>query len=326
MKPTFRTNAVRTRRLLAAPVAVLIAAGYFFAGVPHGEAAKKIDVVTTTQDLASIATMIGGDRVRVESLSKGYQDPHFVDAKPSYLLKLRKAALYVQVGRDLEAGWAPGLLNNARNSKIRPGGPGFVDASNGVKILEQGGRVGREMGDVHPLGNPHYWLDPENGLVIAANIRDALSRNDPAGRASYQGRYEQFERQLRSRLDAWRSRAKALGLNGMNVVTYHRSWPYAAKAFGFDVKDYVEPRPGVPPSPKHIQGLTRMMKDENVRLLILEPYFDPKLPAQIAKNAGAALVVLPPSVGAVPEAKDYFSLFDAQLALLQKALAAGGRS
>jgi ABC-type Zn uptake system ZnuABC Zn-binding protein ZnuA len=290
----------------------------------EGRAQKKLGVVTTTQDLASIAQMIGGDRVRVEPLAKGYQDPHFVDAKPSYLLKLRKADVFIQVGRDLEVGWAPGLLNNARNSKIRPGGPGFVDASNGVKILEQGGRVGREMGDVHPLGNPHYWLDPENGLAIAANIRNAFSRNDPAGRAAYEARYAEFQRQLQARRAGWQKRAKALGLGGMKVVTYHRSWPYAARALGFEVLDFVEPRPGVPPTPKHVRELIELMKSRGVRLLIVEPYFDPKLPAQVARSAGVPVAIVPPSVGAVPEAKDYFSLFDAQLAVIQKALASGG--
>jgi ABC-type Zn uptake system ZnuABC Zn-binding protein ZnuA len=290
----------------------------------EGRAQKKLGVVTTTSDLASIAQMIGGDRVRVEPLAKGYQDPHFVDAKPSYLLKLRKADVFIQVGRDLEVGWAPGLLNNARNSKIRPGGPGFVDASNGVKILEQGGRVGREMGDVHPLGNPHYWLDPENGLAIAANIRNAFSRNDPAGRAAYEARYAEFQRQLQARRAGWQKRAKALGLGGMKVVTYHRSWPYAARALGFEVLDFVEPRPGVPPTPKHVRELIELMKSRGVRLLIVEPYFDPKLPAQVARSAGVPVAIVPPSVGAVPEAKDYFSLFDAQLAVIQKALASGG--
>jgi len=288
-------------------------------------AARKLSVVTTTQDLASIAQAIGGDRVNVESLSKGYQDPHFVDAKPSYLLKLRKADVFIEVGRDLEVGWAPGLLNNARNAKVLPGGPGFVDASTGVKILEVGGRVGREMGDVHPLGNPHYWLDPENAGPMAANIRDALIRNDPAGRAAYVANFAGFQKQLQARLAGWKKRAGDLKLSGMKVVTYHRSWPYFAQAFGVQVLDFVEPRPGVPPTPKHVQELTQLMKSQGVRLLIVEPYFDPKLPAQVAKNSGAALVVLPPSVGATPAAKDYFELFDTQLDLIQKALA-GGRS
>lgn len=304
---------------------LFLAAALLLAVAGPVEAAKKLKVVTTTQDLASIAQMIGGDRVSVEPLAKGYQDPHFVDAKPSYLIKLRQADVFVEVGRDLEIGWAPGLLNNARNSKILPGGAGFVDASNGVKILEVGGRVGREMGDVHPLGNPHYWLDPENALPIAANIREAFARNDPAGRAAYESRYAEFQRQLQGRIAGWKKRAAALKLAGMKVVTYHRSWPYYAQAFGLQVMDYVEPRPGVPPTPKHVQELTDLMKTQGVKLLIVEPYFDPKLASRVAKNAGAAVVILPPSVGATPAASDYFSLFDAQLALIEKALA-GGRS
>ena len=295
-------------------------------GPTPAAAASKLNVVTTTQDLASIAMEVGGDRVTVESLSKGYQDPHFVDAKPSYLIKLRKADLFVEVGRELEVGWVPGLLQSARNPRIQPGGAGFVDASGGVQILEQGERVGREQGDVHPLGNPHYWLDPENGLAVAATIRDALIKSAPADRATFEARYTDFEKRVRAKLETWKKDAASIGLTGSKVVTYHRSWSYLARALGFEVIDFVEPKPGVPPSPRHVQELTDRMKAEGVRLLIVEPYFDPKLPTQIARNSGAALVVLPPSVGAAPEATDYLTLFDAQLALVRAALQKGGRS
>ena len=302
----------------AATAVVLIWSGAAYAG-------SRLSVITTTPDLASITEEIGGDRVAVESLSKGYQDPHFVDAKPSYLLKLRKADLFVEVGRGLEAGWAPGLLNNARNARVRPGGMGFLDASAGVAILEQGARVGREHGDVHPLGNPHYWLNPKNGLVIAANIRDALARLAPADAKYFRDRYDSFEARLSAKLADWKKQAAALGLTGMNVVTYHRSWPYFAEAFGIDVVDYVEPRPGVPPAPRHVQDLIELMKAEKVGLLIVEPYFDPKLPARIAQSAGVPMVVLPPSVGASPAVRGYLDLFDAQFDLIQEALG-GGKS
>ena len=295
-------------------------------GAASAEAADKLNVVTTTQDLASITAEVGGDRIAVESLSKGYQDPHFVDAKPSYLIKLRKADLFVEVGRDLEVGWVPGLLQSARNAKILPGGSGFVDASSGVVILEQGTRAGREAGDVHPLGNPHYWLDPENGVAIAATIRDALVRAAPAQRAYFDSRYADFEKRLRAKLAEWKRDAKAMGWTGTKVVTYHRSWSYLARAFGFDVIDFVEPKPGVPPAPKHVQELSDRMKAEGVRLLIVEPYFDPKLPTQIARLTDASLVVLPPSVGASKEATDYLTLFDAQLSLVRAALRKGGGS
>lgn len=287
-------------------------------------AGDKLTVITTTQDLASIATEIGGDRVTVEALAKGYQDPHFVDAKPSYLVKLRKADLFVEVGRDLEVGWVPGLLQNARNSKILPGGAGFVDASAQVNVLELGARVGREQGDTHPLGNPHYWLDPENGAAIARAIRDGLSRVSPADRATFQARCEAFEKRLEDRVKGWKDEAKAIGLTGSKVVTYHRSWSYFAKAFGFEVIGNVEPKPGVPPPPKHIQNLTEQMKAEKVRVLIVEPYFDPKLPGRVAEQSGAKLVVLPPSVGATKDATDYFRLFDTQLVMLRQALQGGG--
>jgi len=293
--------------------------------VPIGTAlaAEKLAVVTTTQDLAAITAEIGGDRVNVESLARGYQDPHFVDAKPSFLVKLRRADLFIEVGRDLEIGWAPGLLQSARNPKILPGGAGFVDASLGVSLLELPTNVSRSEGDVHPLGNPHYWLDPENGLVIAANIRDALSRISPADRAAFEKRYADFEAKLAQRLDGWKKAAAAMGLSGAKVVSYHRSWPYFAHAFGFDVVDFVEPKPGVPPSPKHTQDLIASMKSRRVRLLIVEPYFDAKLPQQIARETGATLVVLPPSVGAAPQATDYFALFDVQMDLLKRALSGG---
>ncbi|MEK7348729.1 MAG: metal ABC transporter substrate-binding protein [Candidatus Eisenbacteria bacterium] len=290
------------------------------AEVGTAHAGGRLQVVTTTQDLASIAAQIGGDRIAVEPLAKGYQDPHFVDAKPSYLLKLRKADLFIQVGRELEVGWAPGLINNARNNRIRPGAPGFLDASANVNILEVGARVGREQGDVHPLGNPHYWLNPENGIAMAANIRDALSHLAPADAGYFQERYAAFEGRLRAKIAEWKKRAAALGLTGMKVVTYHRSWPYFAEAFGLEVVDYVEPRPGVPPAPRHVQELVATMKAQKVGLLIVEPYFDPRLSRQIARNAGVPMVVLPPSVGAAPEATDYIQLFDTQLDTIRRAL------
>jgi zinc/manganese transport system substrate-binding protein len=312
----------------AARALTLVALALILSLVSPGavSAAKRLTVITTTQDLASIAAEIGGDRVSVEALAKGYQDPHFVDAKPSYLVKLRKADLFVQVGRDLEVGWVPGLLRNARNTRILPGGSGFVDASNGVSVLEQGARVGREQGDVHPLGNPHYWLDPENGKVIAKNIRNGLSLVSPADRAYFDSRYEAFEKRLEESVARWKGEAKRMGLEGSQIVTYHRSWSYFAKAFGCEVIGNVEPRPGVPPPPKHIQSLTELMKAGKVPLLVVEPYFDPKLPSRIAQQTGATLVVLPPSVGAVKEATDYLKLFDVQLAMLRKALSERGRS
>lgn len=304
---------------------IVLASAVALAAAP-ARAQSPLNVVTTTEDLAAIAREVGGDKITVESIARGYQDPHFVEAKPSFILKLQKADLLIAVGRELEVGWLPPLVQQSRNRKIQPGADGYLDASTRARILDvPTGQITRAMGDVHPQGNPHYWLDPENGLTIAANIRDAFSRNDPANRSFYESRYAAFQGQLQGRLAGWKKRAADLKLGGMKVATYHRSWPYFAQAFGLQVLDYVEPRPGVPPAPKHVQEMTELMKAQGARLLIVEPYFDPKLPRRIAQNAGATLVVLPPSVGAVPAAKDYFSLFDAQLDLIQRALS-GGRS
>lgn len=294
--------------------------------VVAAEAANKpLQVVTTTEDLAAIAREVGGSRVAVAAICRGYQDPHFVDAKPSYMVQLKKADLFVAVGRDLEVGWAPGLLNGARNSRILPGAPGFVDASSQVQVIEIPSSVSRSQGDVHPFGNPHYWLDPTNGIGIARAIRDGLSRVSPADAVLFSQRCADFETRLAAAAPRWKAQAKAIGLTGIKVVTYHRSWSYFARAFGFEVVNYVEPRPGIPPSPNHVQDLVGQMKQGGVRLLIMEDFFDARLPQKIAKDTGTPLVVLPTSVGAENDIKTYFDLFDRQLALIAQGLKGGPR-
>ncbi|HBL15375.1 MAG: hypothetical protein A2X36_08335 [Elusimicrobia bacterium GWA2_69_24] len=272
-------------------------------------------VVTTTEDLAALARAVGGDLVVVEPIARGYQDPHFVEAKPSYLLKLRRADLFVQVGLELEAGWAPSLLTNARNPRIHPGAPGFLDASEGCDILEKrAGPVDRSLGDVHPLGNPHYWLDPANGLRIARRIAARLSELDGAHAADYAANLKRFETDLAAREKVWDEEAKAL--RGLRIVTYHNSWPNLAKRFGLEVVDYVELRPGIPASPAHVAALIAHIKKDQLPLILMEPYFDPKLPRKIAGETGIRVVIAPPSVGAEPALKTYFDLFDRILELL----------
>jgi len=308
-------------RIFSAAV-VAIAAGAIVCAATSAAATAPLRVVTTTEDLAAIARDVGGDFVDVEALARGYQDPHFVDAKPSYLVKLSKADLFVQVGRELEVGWVPALVNNARNPKIAPGGKGFVDASANVRMLEVPSNVTRAAGDVHPYGNPHYWLAPVNGALVAATLRDAFAAAAPAHAADFASRAADFERRLTEKRALWAEKAKATGLTGATVVTYHRSWPYFAEAFGCEVVDFVEPRPGVPPTPAHIQALEDLMRMRSVKLLIVEPYFDVKLPEKIARDTGATLVILPSSVGAEPAIKTYFDLFDRQLEILEAAMAA----
>ena len=280
--------------------------------------AAKVKVVTTTEDLAALAREVAGDTAEVGYIARGYQDPHFVEAKPSYLLKLKKAQLFIQVGLELEAGWAPALLTSARNPGILPGRPGFMDASEGCEILEKpAGGVDRSLGDVHPLGNPHYWLNPENGRLIARAIARRLSVIDPENAGKYKANLAAFETRLTAKEKDWDAAAAAF--KGIKVVTYHNSWPSFAKRFGLDVVDFVEPKPGIPPSPAHIHSLIARIRAEGVSLLMVEPYFDQKLPKKVAAEAGVPLVIVPPSVGGEEGIKTYFDLFDRQLELLKKA-------
>ncbi len=279
----------------------------------------KPQVVTSTEDLAAIARDIGKDHIDVSAIAKGYQDPHFVDPKPSYLLKLGRADLLIIVGLELEVGWLPPLLQNARNSKILPGNPGYLDASEGCHILQKPtGAVDRSMGDVHPFGNPHYWTDPENGRVIARHVAEKLSSLDGAHAGDYTANLKQFESTLTSKEKEWN--AIAASFKGVKVITYHNSWPNFAEVYGLDIVNHVEPKPGIPPSPGHVQDLIGQIKREKVPLLLIEPYFDEKLPQKIAADTGAKMLLFPPSVGGVKEIKTYFDLFDYDLNLIKKTL------
>ncbi len=287
------------------------------------QAGAALKVVATTQDLESIAKEVGGDKVETESLAKGYQDPHFVEAKPSFILRLNRADLVIVVGRELEIGWLPALINQARNSKIQPGAPGYLDASLTAKILDiPTGAVTRAEGDVHPQGNPHYWLDPENGRRIAKAVQERLSQLDPTNAAVFAQREAEFERRLSETEQRWK--AAMAPYKGLKVVTYHRSWPNFSDAFGLEVVGYVEPKPGIPPSPSHTLDLIQQMKRENVKLIIIEPYFDPKTPNSIGSQTGAQVVTLAPSVGGEKEVTDYFKLFDYDIAKLSAAIKAAG--
>src|SRR5207249_4743048 len=264
--------------------------------LPPAAQAKKLNVVTSTTDMAALTQEVGGDKVTVESIAKGYQDPHFVEAKPSFLLKLRHADLLVVVGLQLEIGWLPPLIAQSGNSRIQVGAPGYLDASQFAEILEiPTGIVTRAMGDVHPLGNPHYWLDPENGRRIAQGIQAKLAEMRPNDAGYFAQNFQSFSQRLTTAEKTWDEEMKPF--RGRKVVSYHRSWPNFAKRFGLDVVDYVEPRPGIPPTPSHTLELIVMMRRENVKVIMVEPYFDLKTPNRIASQTGAQVVVMLPSVG-----------------------------
>lgn len=280
-----------------------------------GARAAKLNVMTSTEDLAALAREVGGDKIDVDSIAKGYQDPHFVEPKPSFLLKLQKADLLAVVGLQLEIGWLPPLQTQSRNAKIQVGGRGYLDMSQYCRILEiPKGQVTRAMGDVHPLGNPHYWLDPDNGRRIAKAFVDKFSEMDSGDGAYFQQRYADFDRRLKDAEKTWD--AKMAPYRGRKVITYHRSWPNFCDHFGLEVVDYVEPRPGIPPTPSHTLEVINLMKQQNIKLVLVEPYFDLRTPNSIARASGGEVAVLLPSVGGVKQVTSYFQLFDYDINLL----------
>jgi zinc/manganese transport system substrate-binding protein len=286
--------------------------------MPASAFAKKLTVVTSTQDLASLAQEVGGDKINVQFIARGYQDPHFVEAKPSFLLILRNADLLVTVGLDLEIGWLPPLITQSGNPKIQVGANGYLDASNFAEILEKPtGIVSRAQGDVHPLGNPHYWLDPDNGRRIARGIASKLAELDPDDATTFQSRFQDFDKRLSAAEKNWE--AQMAPYRGRKVVSYHKSFPNFAKHFGIEVVDYIEPRPGIPPTPQHTIEVIQTMKAQNIKVELIEPYFDLKTPNSIAAQTRAKVIVMLPSVGGEKQVTDYFKLFDYDIGLLTKA-------
>lgn len=283
--------------------------------------AKKLNVVTATTDMVALAQEVGGDRISVESIAKGYQDPHFVEAKPSFLLKLRQADLLITVGLQLEIGWLPPLITQSGNARIQVGAGGYLDASQFAEILEiPTGPVTRAMGDVHPLGNPHYWLDPDNGRRVAKGIAGKLGELDPSDASYFQERFQDFDKRLSAAEQKWDSEMAAY--HGRKVVTYHNSLTNFAKHFHLNVIGYVEPRPGIPPSPSHTLDLIGLMKRENCKLVLVEPYFDLKTPNSVGAATGGKVLVYLPSVGGEKQVTNYFQLFDYDIELMTKAFQA----
>ncbi|NJD08874.1 MAG: zinc ABC transporter substrate-binding protein [Gemmatimonadetes bacterium] len=282
-------------------------------------ASAQLQVVTSTTDLYDIATAVGGPLIRAVHISEGYQDPHFVEAKPSFILRLRDADVFAFVGLDLEIGWMPLLLQGARNRKLQPGQPGYLDVSSVVQVLDAArGPVDRSQGDVHPMGNPHYWLNPENGRRIARLFAGTFGALDPQHAAAYQDGAARFQARLAEQERSWTPLLAAI--RGQPVVAWHTSWRYLADYTGLDIVGFLEPKPGVPPSPAHLAGLIATMKRTGAKLIIMEPFYDRKTADFVATRTGATVLVLPPSVGGIKAATDYFQLLRYNLEQLAAAL------
>jgi ABC-type Zn uptake system ZnuABC Zn-binding protein ZnuA len=274
----------------------------------------RIEIVTTTTDLRSLTEAVGGERVAVVSLVPAGLDAEEYQPKPQDALRLKTARAFVRVGLDYDL-WADRLLLATPNAAIRRGGPGYVDASYGIATLEvRGMSVGPGDGHAHGNGNPHYWLDPHNAKVITATIAAGLSRIDPENADAYEANRAAFLARLAEKRAEWE--AKLAPVRGMPLVAYHNSWPYFARRFRLDFAGFIEMKPGVPPSPSHLAGIVRLMKERGVRIVVREPHEPQRDVAFVAEKAGAKIATLAGSVGALPQATDYIALFDANVEAL----------
>lgn len=293
-----------------------LSAPAFTAPVP---AQAQLRVVTTTTDLHDIAHAVGGNRITARAISAGYQDPHFVEAKPSFVLQLRQADVLALVGLDLEIGWLPLLIDGSRNSKIRPGGSGYLDVSRAMNVLDiPRGNIDRSQGDVHPLGNPHYWLDPGNATRIARLFRTKFSELDPAGAAAYAANERAFGARLDAAARRWAS--DIARIRGKPIVAWHTSWKYFAEYTGVRIVGFMEPKPGVPPSAAHIAGLINTMRRTGAKVIIMEPFYDRKMADFVASRTGATVLILPPSVNAIRGVNDYISVMSYDIRQLADAV------
>ena len=278
-------------------------------------AEERIHVVTTIETFADLARRVGGEKVAVESLSHGYQDPHFVEAKPNLMVVLNKADLLVHVGLELEIGWLPPLVLGARNDRIHVGQAGNLDASTLIELLDvPATRVDRSQGDIHPMGNPHYWLPPVNAVRIARGIAERLGQLRPADKDYFIARFQQFVVDIKAKVQAWEAAAKPFA--GTKVVTYHKSWSYVSRWLKLEEVGYIENKPGISPSPDHLAQLIVGMRANKVKLVLVEDFFNRSIADDVAEKASAVVVSTPSDVGAKPAIKTYFDLVDALLASL----------
>jgi ABC-type Zn uptake system ZnuABC Zn-binding protein ZnuA len=291
------------KRFFALPMFLLLAATAGWA---------NIRVVTSLPDLADLTRVVGGDRVTVDAIVRGDQNPHFVEVKPSYMMKLKSADLFIEIGLELEM-WAPQIIDGSRNASLT-----VVDLSRGVEKLEVPAHVDASLGDVHRFGNPHYWLDPRNVRPMMQQIIAALARISPADEPFFRANADAYLKALDVRISRWRSTMQPFA--GARIVTFHRSWSYFAQWLGLTVADYVEPKPGIPPSPSHTADLIQLVRSSGIKVIVVEPFYDTSAADQIARATGAQVVRLTTSVGGVDAAPDYLRMMEYNVGTLAAAL------
>src|SRR2546421_2266584 len=278
----------------------------------------KLKVVATLPDLASIAREVGGDKIEVSAMAKPTEDSHFVEARPSFVVQLRDADVLIDGGAELEIGWLPPLLQNARNPKIEVGKPGRVQASQGVRLMNVPTNATRAAGDVHALGNPHFVVDPIIAKTVALHIAQAFSALDAPNAAAYDANYKKFEAAINAKLQEWG--AALLPFKGQNIVAYHDSWPYFGHRFGLNIDTFLEPKPGIPPSPSHLAEVIEKMKAQKMKAIIVEPFHDRKIAEKVASATGAKVVDFAQYPGGLPGTDTYVKLIDALVTNLSAAM------
>jgi len=269
----------------------------------------KLNVVATTADLASIASQIGGEHVELATLARPTEDPHFVDPKPSFIVKLNHADALIEGGAELEIGWLPSLVQGARNTKIISGAPGDIRANVGVEMLEVPSQLDRSKGDIHAAGNPHYLVDPLNAKIVAHNIAEAFTKLDPGSASAYATNYDRFAAALDAKLDEWLK--KVAPCKGQSIVAYHNSWVYFANRFGFKIDLFLEPKPGIPPSPTHLAEVITQMKEQRARVILVDYYLDRRTAETVAARTEASVVPVSQFPGAIKGTEQgYIALID----------------
>jgi zinc/manganese transport system substrate-binding protein len=291
-----------------------------FAGLCQ-PALAKLNVVATTADLASIAKAIGGDLIDLTILAKPTEDPHFVDAKPSLILKLNRADVVIEGGAELEIGWLPRLLDESRNVKLAAGAPGHVACAQGVPLKEIPSTLDRSKGDIHAAGNPHYIVDPANAKIVAHNIAEAFCALDNKSAAAYRANSQKFTDALDAKLVEWQKKLEPF--KGQQVVAYHNSWLYFGERFGLNIDLFLEPKPGVPPTPRHLAEVILKMKQDKVHVILVDPYLDRRTAETVAAKTDATVVDVVQFPGGIKGTEGgYIALMDYLVNSVAKALTA----
>jgi zinc/manganese transport system substrate-binding protein len=315
-----RIRPVRPIEIMKAKITILFSA-LLLAATAHA----KLNVVATTPDLAAIAKEVGGDKIVLTTMARPTEDPHFVDAKPSFIVKLNKADVLLHGGAELEVGWLPKLIEQARNAKIVSAAKGEVRCCEGVQMREVPDKLDRAAGDIHAAGNPHFLVDPENAKIVAHHIAAAFASVDVAQREFYEANARRFMAALDAKLVEWQ--AQLAPFKGQHLVAYHNSWLYFAERFGLKIELFLEPKPGIPPSPAHLATVMAQMKEQNARVVIVDPYLNRKTAETVARSTGAHVVDVTQFPGGVKGTEGgYIALLDYLVNSLATALGAPSTS